>query len=288
MPNPSSPTSGSDPAAAFAAFEARARRFETPCGEGTLVWRSWGRGPPVLLAHGSHGAWSHWIRNIEALADVRTLWVPDLPGYGESALPPSQDHAAIASVLASGLRRLIPSELPLDLIGFSFGGVVGAYFAALHPELVRRLILVGTGGLDTPMGHVEMRRVRALEGDERRAAHRANLLSLMLHHPRSVDELALHIHETNGVRARLNPTPLVLPDKLLDALPQLTVQIDAIWGEFDRPHPNPPIQEAVLRRFQPELDFRVIPGAGHWAMYERPEEFNRTLIDLLGRLLRQA
>ena len=288
MPNPSSPTSGSDPAATFAAFEARARRFETPCGEGTLVWRSWGRGPPALLAHGSHGAWSHWIRNIEALADVRTLWVPDLPGYGDSALPPSQDHAAIASVLASGLRRLIPSELPLDLIGFSFGGVVGAYFAAFHPELVRRLILVGTGGLDTPMGHVEMRRVRALEGGERRAAHRANLLALMLHHPRSVDELALHIHETNGVRARLNPTPLVLPDKLLDALPQLTVQIDAIWGEFDRPHPDPPIQEAVLRRFQPELDFRVIPGAGHWAMYERPEEFNRTLIDLLGRPLRQA
>ena len=277
-----------DPAATLAAFEAGARRFETPCGEGSLVWRSWGTGPPALLAHGSHGGWSHWIRNIEALAEVRTLWIPDLPGYGDSAMAPSQDHAAIASVLASGLRRLTPSELPLDLIGFSFGGVVGAYFAAFYPELVRRLILVGTGGLDTPMGQVELRRLRGLEGSERRAGHRANLLALMLHDPASVDDLALHIHETNGARARLDPKALVLPDKLLGALPRLTAQIDAIWGELDCPHPNPAAQEAVLRRFQPQLDFRVIRSAGHWAMYERPEEFNRTVIELLGQPLRRG
>jgi pimeloyl-ACP methyl ester carboxylesterase len=276
------------PAAILAAFDARARRFETACGEGSLVWRSWGSGPPALLAHGSHGGWSHWIRNIEALAQVRTLWVPDLPGYGESAMAPSQDHAAIAAVLASALHRLIPSELPLDFIGFSFGGVVGAHLAAIYPELVRRLIFVGTGGLDTPMGRVELRRLRGLEGSERRAGHRANLLGLMLHDPASVDELALHIHETNGARARLDPKALVLPDKLMSALPQLSVQIDAIWGELDRPHPNPAVQEAVLRRFQPELDFRVIRGAGHWAMYEQPEQFNRAVIDLLGRSPRRA
>jgi pimeloyl-ACP methyl ester carboxylesterase len=283
MPSPINPRSAPDPAAVLAAFEARSRRFETPCGDGSLVWRSWGSGPPALLAHGSHGGWSHWIRNIEALAQVRTLWVPDLPGYGESALAPRQDHAAIASVIASGLRRLIPTELPLDFIGFSFGGVVGAYLAVLYPDLVGRLILVGSGGLDTPMGQLELRRLRGLDENERRAGQRANLLALMLHDPASADELALHIQETNGARARLDPKALVLPDKLLSALPQLTVPVDAIWGELDRPHPNPAVQEAVLRRFQPQLDFRVIRGAGHWVMYEQPEEFNRTLIDLLGR-----
>jgi pimeloyl-ACP methyl ester carboxylesterase len=144
-----------DPAATLAAFEAGARRFETPCGEGSLVWRSWGTGPPALLAHGSHGGWSHWIRNIEALAEVRTLWIPDLPGYGESAMPPSQDHAAIASVIASGLRRLAPSNLPLDFIGFSFGGVVGAHFAAFYPELVHRLILVGRSNCGVCAGSKE-------------------------------------------------------------------------------------------------------------------------------------
>jgi pimeloyl-ACP methyl ester carboxylesterase len=79
-----------------------------------------------------------------------------------------------------------------------------------------------------------------------------------------------------------------LPDKLLQVLPSICAQLDAIWGEHDRPHPGPAIQEKVLRRFHPHLDFRVITGAGHWAMYERPSEFNRTLLDLLARPLRSG
>ncbi len=274
-----------DPAAITADFERRARRFETPCGDGALVWHAWGSGPPILLTHGSHGSWSHWIRNIDALATQRTVWALDLPGYGESAMPPSEDHAAISTAIAAGLHELAASQLPLDIAGFSFGGVVAAHLAAFHPELVRRLILVGTGGLDTPLGSIQLRRVRGLEGEERSAAQRTNLLTLMLHHPASVDALALHLQESNGSRGRLYPAPLVLPGKLLEALPRISAQLDAIWGEHDRPHP-PAAQEQVLRRFVSDLDFRVIPDAGHWVMYERPAEFNRTILDLLQRPLR--
>ena len=251
-----------------------------------MVWRAWGSGPPVVLAHGSHGAWSHWVRNIEALASARTVWVPDLPCYGESASAPGADHATICAVLADGVRQLLDPQVPPDFVGFSFGGVVSAHFAGRHPDLVRRLILVGTGGLDTPPGDIKLKRIRGLEGAERRAVNRDNLLALMLHDPLSVDDQALQIHALNGSRARLDPIPLVLPDKLLEALPRITVQVDAVWGEHDRPHPNPAVQEAVLRRFYPALDFRVIPGAGHWAMYEQPAKFNRVLLDLLERPLR--
>jgi pimeloyl-ACP methyl ester carboxylesterase len=275
-----------EPAATIADFERRARRFEAPCGEGSLVWRAWGNGRPVLLAHGGHGAWSHWIRNIEALASERTVWALDLPGLGESALPPREDHEAIADVIATGLRQLIAADLPVDIVGFSFGGVVAAHLAAYHRELVRRLILVDTGGLDLPMGEIDVRGIRGLEDEERRAVLRANLLSLMLHDPASVDELALHLQATNGRRARIQAEKLVLPDKLLQILPRVSVQLDAIWGEHDQPHPDPAAQERVFRRFHPELDFRVISGAGHWAMYENSTLFNRVVLDLLSRPLR--
>ncbi|CAN7340356.1 alpha/beta fold hydrolase [Phenylobacterium sp. LjRoot225] len=274
-----------DPGAVVADFERRARRYETPCGKGVMAWRTWGEGPPLLLTHGAHGAWSHWIRNIDALAARYTVWAPDLPGYGESALPQRPDHADISEALAAGLRQLAPGP-PLDILGFSLGGVVAAHLAALHPQLVRRVILVGTGGLATPMGVVESHRVRGLTGEARRAAHRGNLLAIMLHDPASVDELALHLQEVNSARGRLRPTPLVLPDRLLDVLPRVGAQVDAIWGEFDRPHPNPPVQEAALRSVRRELAFRVISGAGHWAMYERSEAFNRTALDLLQQPLR--
>jgi pimeloyl-ACP methyl ester carboxylesterase len=42
----------------------------------------------------------------------------------------------------------------------------------------------------------------------------------------------------------------------------------------------------VLRRVDPDLDFRVIAGGGHWVMYERPHAFNAALLDMLAQPLR--
>lgn len=273
-----------DPAAIVADVESRARRFETPCEEGTVVWHAWGAGPPLVLMHGSHGSWTHWIRNVDALAATHTVWAPDIPNHGDSANTARAEHDDISRALADGLRRLLGDELPVDIVGFSFGGVAAAHLAARHLDLVRRLVIVGCGGLDTPMGDVRLQRVKGLEGLERKAAVRANLLGLMLHHPDAADDLAVHLQEINIPRARLEPRPLVLPDRLIEALPRIACPLGAIWGEEDIPHPVPPEQEAVIRRYRPDVEFRVIPGAGHWAMYEKPEAFNRTLMELLERL----
>lgn len=277
--------------ATVAAIEARARRVDTPCGEGTMAWRIWGEDragvAPLVLSHGAQGAWSHWVRNVEELSHSRMVIAADLPGHGDSAMPQTPDHAGISAALAAGLRALV-GEREVDLAGFSFGGVAFAHFASRHPERVRRLILIGCGGLDTPHGHVDLRRVGGLRGEERRAAIKANLLGLMLHHPETADDVAMHLQVWNGRRATLaNAAELVLPDKLVAVLPRVPVPVDAIWGEFDRPHPAPHLQEDVLRAVQPGTDFRVIEGAGHWAMYERPDAFNRTLLDMLAQPLRK-
>jgi pimeloyl-ACP methyl ester carboxylesterase len=280
-------TNESDPAQVVDDLERRARRFETPCGDGSLVWHVWGNGPAVLLTHGAGGSWMHWIRNIDALAAKRTVWAVDLPGYGDSAMPPSPDHRAISDTIATGLRQLIGPELPIDVVGFSLGGVVAAHLAAFHPELMRRLILVDTGGVATPMNKVRLQRVRGLDVKDRKEVNRANLLVLMLRHPNSVDELALYVHARHGAKGRLDAAPLVMPDKLLQVLPRVSVQLDAIWGEYDLPHPDPAVQENVMRRSHPDMEFKVIRDAGHWVMYERPTEFNKTLLNLLDRPIRQ-
>ncbi|MFV8816892.1 alpha/beta fold hydrolase [Haliea sp. E17] len=270
-----------DPETFIADLEARGRRFATSCGEGVLVWRCWGSGPPLLLAHGAGGSWLHWVHTIDALAQHYTVWAVDLPGYGESDLPPEPTQKAISSVLAEGLVELTAAALPLDVVGFSFGGVASAYLARYFPELVRRLVLVDTGGLDTPRGEVDLLGVRGLDAEGRIAVNRHNLLQLMLHAEDSVDALALCIQALVGTRSRLNPIPLVLPDRLLQVLPKLTLPVDCIWGELDQPHPNPTAQEEVLRRFFPQMQFRVIAGAGHWVMYERPAAFNAALLEIL-------
>lgn len=277
-----------DPAGIVAGYETRARRVDTPCGDGRMAWRIWGeenRGDvPVVLGHGAQGAWSHWIANIDALAERRTVIAADLPGHGDSAMPAEPDHPAISAALAEGLRRIVGEGRPVDLVGFSFGGVAFSYLAALHPGIARRVILVGCGGLDTPHGAISLGRVRGLEGEERRAALKANLLGLMLHGADSADDLAIHLLERNARLARLSvAADLVIPDRLVQVLPGVTVPVDAIWGAFDRPHPDPDVQAAAIRRWHPQTDFRTIADAGHWVMYERPEAFNAALLDLLGR-----
>jgi pimeloyl-ACP methyl ester carboxylesterase len=203
-----------------------------------------------------------------------------MPGHGDSAMPETPDHRGISAALAAGLEEILGGR-PADLAGFSFGGCAFAHFAAYYPELVRRLILIGTGGLDTPHGHVVLGRVAGLSGEARKAALKANLLGLMLHHADSADELAQHLLVVNARKARLVVPELVIPDRLVRILPEVQAPVDAIWGEFDRPHPDPAVQEAVIRRSHPNCDFRVIADAGHWTMYERPEAFDATLLDML-------
>lgn len=273
------------PADIVANIAGRAERFDTECGDGTMVWRRWGNGPPVLLLHGAHGAWTHWIRNIEQLAARRTVWIPDLPGYGESAVPPRIDGHSIAAVLSAGVAQLI-SRTPVDVVAFSLGGVLGAHLAVQVPALVRRLILVDTGGLGTPLGLFRTVSVKGLKGDALLNAYRNNLLGLMLHDPESADELALMLQAVNVPRGRISPNALIMPDKLLVLLPHISAQIDAIWGEYDVPHPDLLLQRSILRRFQPRVDFRIVPEAGHWSMYERAGLFNETLSELLDSDLR--
>jgi pimeloyl-ACP methyl ester carboxylesterase len=75
------------------------------------------------------------------LADVRSAYAPDLPGYGESDPSPSRsvaDAATAISDLANDLRLR-----QIDLLGVHYGALVALELAAARPELVRRLVLAG-------------------------------------------------------------------------------------------------------------------------------------------------
>src|SRR3954467_9319781 len=103
-------------------LDAQATRSESPCGDGSMVWRSWSEGPALVLLHGGAGSWQHWIPVIPAFSATRRVVVPDIPGFGESADPPAPPTmAGIAEVVASGLDTLLGTDASYDLVGFSFG-----------------------------------------------------------------------------------------------------------------------------------------------------------------------
>lgn len=255
-----------------------ARRHLTgPEGQRTC-WREFGAGAPLVLLHGGHGSWLHWVRNIEALAASHRVLVPDLPGYGESdSLDTDGDFPGLVERLAASLDGLLGPGAAFDLAGFSFGGVVAGQLA-LQRQGVRRLALLGA------VGHGLRRRqsgvLLAWSGLEDEDAvlerMRHNLGVLMLHGP--IDPLALEVHYRSCVRTRFQSKKTSLGPTLTQALAQLTMPVLMLWGEHD-PTGDPGEVGPLWQGAHAERACAVLPGAGHWVQYEAAGAINRRLAD---------
>jgi pimeloyl-ACP methyl ester carboxylesterase len=261
------------------------RHWQTPCGDGTMMWRGWGSGPVVVLVHGGAGSWRHWARNIAALSHNHTVIAPDLPGLGQSARAPDPISAeSVAALVGRGLDQVIGAQAPIHVAGFSYGGVIAGLVAANAAERVRSLTLIGTGGLGPPNRSVELMRVRDTVGADRVAAHRENLLRMMLANPASVDALALEIQEQNTRQARLNSGFMWMSRVLHDALPRVHGHVHAFWGEHEMPdRAMLDVRIGLLQQARPDVDVEVIPHAGHWVFYEAADHFNTALLRILAR-----
>lgn len=258
---------------------------------GTRVrWRRFGPEaaamPPVVLLHGGHGSWMHWLRNVEAIAARRTLWLPDLPGYHESGTPPAPPPGedALGPLLAAlqgTLDELVGHDTPIVLGGFSFGGLVAARLAVQRGH-IDRLALVGSGGHATLRRlTVEMLNWRAApDRPAERAALRHNLLALMLHDEATLDALAFEVHDIacHGTRFRSKTSSLAGGlQPALDLLDARAVPQWLAWGEFDVTGDARPLL-AALTAGHPLRHGELIEGAGHWVQYERAERFNEALL----------
>src|SRR4051812_13548319 len=107
-----------------------------------MAWRRWGAGPALALVHGASGSWTHWVRNIPALAERFTVLAPDLPGFGDSDdLPEPHTAERLADAVTAGLERLVPAPAEIRLAAFSFGTIVTGLVAGRLGERVAAVVL---------------------------------------------------------------------------------------------------------------------------------------------------
>jgi pimeloyl-ACP methyl ester carboxylesterase len=263
-------------------LEASARIRATPCGGGHVAWRIWGEGAPIVLFHGAFGSWTHWLKSIAVLARNHQVFVPDMPGFGDSAMPPEPHNAdAPAGILSDGLRELVPSSEAITFVGFSFGGQMAARCARNLRDRARQIILVSSSNLGIPRGKPDaMVGWRHLQTRaERDAAHRRNLEVMMIHDPSKIDNDAIWIQRNNAERARLRDLPL---SPLRQALEEAGRPIAFVCGDED-PRCGPVLEPIahVLKDIDPWARFIVLRGQGHWLAYEAPDKLNAVLLALL-------
>jgi pimeloyl-ACP methyl ester carboxylesterase len=120
-------------------------------GDATVCVREWGGdGVPFVFWHGLGGYTGLYLGEIApALVDagLRPVGI-DPPGIGRSpALPPERYRMDALAALAAALVGALDAG-PVVFAGHSWGGQVGCHLTAVHPELVRALVLFDAGYLE--------------------------------------------------------------------------------------------------------------------------------------------
>jgi pimeloyl-ACP methyl ester carboxylesterase len=95
----------------------------------------------LFCMHADQSSSRAFVRFLPGIADVRSVYAPDLPGLGESDPSPTSSFAEAAAALSDLADDLRLRQI--DLLGIH-GGAHGALdLAAARPALVRRLVLAG-------------------------------------------------------------------------------------------------------------------------------------------------
>lgn len=264
-----------DPCADYDEIGKTANIIDVPTSIGNVRFHQWGGGEKTLVClHGGYGTWAHWIKVAPSLATFGNILVPDMPGFGASATPP-EPHTAqgVAGPLREAIEKLAETG-PIVVTGFSFGGVIAGHLASLLNRKLARLVLVAPGGLGAqraPMAEL-VKRHKHMSRDEVVMAHQKNLEILMVKDPSCIDPLALYIQETNTLQHRLKSRPISATSTLRDVLSKVQAPVlgifaehDAVVGEY--------LQERkdILSEVCESVDFVVVPEAGHWVMWEKPQ-----------------
>lgn len=262
----------------------RMQRHDLPFDGGHVTWRCLGNGPPLVLLHGGHGSWAHWVRNIDALARQFRVCAVDLPGYGDSSVPGAPTLASLLDATRHTLDALVGTQTPILMAGFSFGGLVAARLAVQRGGVQALALLgpAGHGGPRRPRG--ELRSWRgAYKADDKATLNevmRHNLELHMLAAP--ADETALAVHTQACLRTRFHSKSISRAGGLADSLSELTCPVLMVWGEHDVTATPLDLAPMLAAHFQ-HVQTRVLARAGHWVQYEADGQVNALLADWLAQ-----
>lgn len=266
-----------------------------PSATGKLHYHEAGEGHPLILLHGSGpgvSGWSNFSENLPVFArNFRTI-VVDMPGFGAS---PDVDYDRPYPEIASQAIVTLLDDLAIDkahLLGNSMGGWVSLETAALAPDRVERMVLMGPGGLYAPtlgpMLSEGARRLHEFLDKPSRSALEAWVDS-MVYDPATITPKLLDDRWENSTapraidRMRAVIDSLNLPGKtpLWSRTEQIPHETLITWGRDDRMLPPDGAFFAVRR--MPKADLHLLGECGHWAQIERKSDFEALVTSFLTR-----
>lgn len=231
-------------------------------GPASIYYETVGAGKPLILVHGLSGSTRWWSKNIRPLAEKFRLYIVDLIGFGQSRSQSGFVLDEAALYLKRWLDRLEIEQA--SLIGHSMGGSIVADLAADFPGRIERLVLVDAVGIpfDRNLPQQALGMVQALQ-----------YVPLDLMHVVISGTFRAGLIKTMRLGHELRSRDLTAKLACISA-PTLV-----LWGEQDTIVPLKLGEK--LNASLPDSQLVVIKGAGHVPMWEKPEPFNRAVLDFL-------
>ena len=106
-----------------------------------LHYSTAGKGPAVILLHGYAETSRMWRPLIPVLAKDYTVIAPDLPGIGDSAIPPAGFDMKSAATSIHGLATKLGIQ-KARVVGHDIGLMVAYAYAAMYPSETEKLVLM--------------------------------------------------------------------------------------------------------------------------------------------------
>ncbi|GAB3461535.1 alpha/beta hydrolase [Massilia terrae] len=260
-----------------------------------FAYRRWGNAsrshPPLFFVQHFRGGMDHWDPLLtDGLAEGREVILFNGRGIASSSGTPRNRIEDMADDIARVIQALGLSQV--DLLGFSLGGFQVQEVALRHPQLVRKLLLLGTGlrggdpNMEPKVLEVAPRPVPTAEDflylffGRSEAAKQAGLAFWERRHQRADQDppssAAVAQAQAEAHAAYLTPLAAENPYAYLNAIQQPTLVLNGVKDVM-----IPTINSWHLAQNIPNAQLLIYPDAGHGAQFQYPGRFLQHAIQFL-------
>jgi len=214
----------------------------------------------IVLVHGLAMSGRYMMPTAERLIDYARVYVPDLPGFGQSEKPPQAlTVAELADYLACWLDAM--NITCAVFVGNSFGTQIIVELAMRFPSRVGKAVLI------------------APTVDRHARSFSRQLMRLLLdatREPLSLTPLAVSDYFRTGIRRAARTLRYAIADRIEEKLPRLSIPLLVVRGVRDPIVPQRWAEETA--RLSTCARLVVLPQAAHAVNYSSPEELARLVM----------
>ena len=263
----------------------------------TRFWTSGDEGTAVILVHGIGDAVETWESNISVLGEHHRVYALDIVGFGRSGKPPIQPSLPFGAQFVSDFMETQHIERA-SVIGNSMGGAISLQFALQFPDKLEKLVVEDGAALGKGIATFFRLFSIPLIGELMSRPSRwgtAWLLKQLVYDPAVITDEMVELYYQLASLPRAQKSFLStlrvgvnffgqrpqFVSSIADNLGKITCPTLIIWGQQDRIIPVEHAQ--VAKNGIPNAELHILDPCGHGPHFERPDEYNKLLMEFLGQ-----